>query len=294
MSESKGSEEASRPIVCSVTGANGYVGSRIASALAADFAVVPLGRSAGDDGIRWTFDSGAIEAELRARGVTALVHSAWDFRHPRASENWTTNVDGTRRLVASFLAAGGKRIVFVSSISSFEGARSEYGKSKLAVERLVLEAGGTVIRPGLVWGDRPGGMFGSLKQQVSKGKWVPMIGTGRYPQYLVHEDDLADAVRRAVDPATGDAFAGRVFTLAHPHGWPLRDLILGIAKKEGKAVELVGVPWRLVYGALKTAEILGVKMGFRSDSLLGLVYHNRTPNFSSEFPARPFAIADIP
>ena len=287
-------QQAKQLVVCAVTGANGYVGSRIAYALAADCYVVPMGRSADDEGIRWTFESAGVEAEMRAHQVTALVHSAWDFSHPKASENWKTNVEGTRRLIASFQAAGGERIVFVSSISSFEGARSEYGKSKLAVERLVVEGGGTVIRPGLVWGDRPGGMFGSLKQQVSKGKLVPMIGDGRYPQYLVHEDDLAEAVRRAVDPATAAAFAGRVLTLAHPRGWLLRDLILGIAKKEGKTVKLVGVPWRLVYGALKLAETAGVKIGFRSDSLLGLVYHLRTPKFSEEFVVRPFAMTNIP
>jgi len=291
--ENPGDQGAAKPVVCAVTGSNGYVGSRIASALAAAFSVVPMGRSVGDEGIRWTFDSASVEAELCARRVTALVHSAWDFNHPRAKGNWKTNVEGTRRLIASFLAAGGERIVFVSSLSAFDGARSEYGKSKLAVERLVIEAGGAVIRPGLVWGDRPGGMFGSLKQQVSKGQWVPMIGSGRYPQYLVHEDDLAEAVRRAVSPDTANQFACRVLTLAHPRAWLLRDLILGMASKEGKTVKLAGVPWRLVYAALKTAEVLGVKIGFRSDSLLGLVYHNRTPHFASELPARPFAMNDI-
>jgi nucleoside-diphosphate-sugar epimerase len=278
---------------CAVTGAKGYVGSRIASALTADWNVVPMGRSVGEDGIQWTLQSTSVESQLRAHGVTALVHSAWDFNHPKASENWQTNVEGTRRLLEAAQAAGVTRIVFVSSVSSFEGARSEYGKSKLAVEKLVVAAGGTVIRPGLVWGDRPGGMFGSLKQQVSKGGLVPMIGSGRYPQYLVHEDDLAEAVRRALHPDTADAFAGRVLTVAHPQGWLLRDLIQGIADKEGKSIKLVSVPWRLVYSALKLAETLGVKMGFRSDSLLGLVYHNRNPQFSGDVPVRPFAMTEL-
>jgi nucleoside-diphosphate-sugar epimerase len=279
---------------CAITGANGYVGSRIAFALASEWRIVPLGRSAGEDGIPWTFDSPSIESSLRARGVTALLHSAWDFRHPKAADNWQTNVEGSRRLLEAARAAGVQRIVFISSVSSFTGARSQYGKSKLAVEQLVLAAGGTVIRPGLVWGDRPGGMFGSLKQQVSKGKIVPMIGNGRYPQYLVHEDDLAEAVRRALHPATAEAFAGRILTVAHPHGRLLRDLILGIAKREGKTVNLVGIPWPLIYTALKLAETLGLKMDFRSDSLIGLVYHDKNPQFSADVPVRPFAFADIP
>jgi nucleoside-diphosphate-sugar epimerase len=283
--------------VCAVTGANGYVGSRIVSALSAEWEVVPMGRNVGakqdEGGIQWSLDSPSVASELRNRGVKALVHSAWDFGHPKAGENWQTNVEGSRRLIEAAQAAGVRRIVFVSSISAFEQARSEYGRSKLAVERLVVAAGGAVVRPGLVWGDRPGGMFGSLKQQVSKGRWVPMVGDGRYPQYMVHEDDLAEAVRRALHPATANDCSGRVLTVAHPHGWLLRDLILGIAEREGKAVTLVGIPWRLIYSALKLAETFGMRMGFRSDSLISLVYHDKNPQFSEEVPVRPFAMADV-
>jgi len=271
--------------VCAVTGATGYVGSRIAAALAMEFGVVPMGRSAGADGIRWQMDATAsVTEELKALGVTVLVHSAWDFGHPKAADNWKSNVEGSRRLVEQAQAAGVQQIVFVSTISAFTGARSEYGKSKLEVEQLVLEAGGTVIRPGLVWGDRPGGMFGSLRQQVSKGGVVPTIGDGRYPQYLVHEDDLASVVLRA---AKGE-FAGRILTVANPKPWLLRDLILRMASEEGKTVKLVGVPWRVIHTALKTAETLGLKLGFRSDSVISLVYQNPAPEISDDLPVREF------
>jgi len=271
--------------VCAVTGATGYVGSRIASALAAAFDVVPMGRSVGGEGIRWQMDAAQeVTAELRSRNVTVLVHSAWDFSHPDGAANWKSNVDGSRRLIACAGAADVQQIIFISTISAFEDARSEYGKSKLAVERTVLASGGTVIRPGLVWGERPGGMFGSLRQQVSKGGIVPIIGDGRYPQYLIHEDDLAAIVLRA---AKGE-FSGRTLTVAHPRPWLLRDLILRLAAEAGKTVRLVGVPWRVIYAGLKIAETLGLKLGFRSDSVVSLVYQDSAPQISSEFPVREF------
>ena len=271
--------------VCAVTGATGYVGSRIASALATEFDVIPMGRTVSAEVIRWQMDAMQDSTvELRSRNVNALVHSAWDFTHPKAAENWQSNVSGSRRLIAAAQTAGVRHIVFISTISAFEGARSEYGKSKLAVEQTVLAAGGTVIRPGLVWGERPGGMFGSLRQQVSKGGIVPTIGDGRYPQYLVHEDDLAAVVLRA---AKGE-FAGRVLTVANPKPWLLRDLILRMTAEEGKTVKLVGVPWQVIYTALKTAETLGLKLGFRSDSVTSLVYQDRAPEFAVDLPIREF------
>ena len=271
--------------VCAVTGATGYVGSRIASALAAEVDVVSMGRSVGVEGIRWQMDTvQEVTNELRNRNVTVLVHSAWDFSHPDAAANWQSNVDGSRRLIACADAAGVQQIVFISTISAFEDAQSEYGKSKLAVERTILAAGGTVIRPGLVWGERPGGMFGSLRQQVSKGGIVPVIGDGRYPQYLVHEEDLADVVLRA----TKGEFSGRTVTVAHPKPWLLRDLILRLAADAGKTVRLVGVPWRVIYVGLKTAETLGLKLGFRSDSVVSLVYQDPAPQISTDLPVREF------
>ena len=124
--------------VCAVTGATGYVGSRIAAALATEFDVIPMGRSAGPEGIRWQMDSitdvSAIANELRTCGATVLVHTAWDFGHPKAPDNWKSNVEGSRKLIESAQAAGVQQVVFVSTISAFTGARSEYGKSKLAVE----------------------------------------------------------------------------------------------------------------------------------------------------------------
>jgi len=271
--------------VCAVTGATGYVGSRIALALAAEFDVVPMGRSVEGEGIHWQMDAAQdVIAELRSRNVKALVHSAWDFTHPQATPNWQSNVEGSRKLIAAAQTAGVQHIVFISTISAFEGARSQYGKSKLAVEQMVLAAGGTVIRPGLVWGERPGGMFGSLRRQVSKGGIVPTIGDGRYPQYLVHEDDLAAIVLRAVK----GEFANRVLTVANPKPWLLRDLILRMAAEEGKTVKFVVVPWRVIYAALKTAETLGLKPGFRSDSVISLVCQNSAPEFAADLPMREF------
>jgi len=271
--------------VCAITGATGYVGSRIAAALAADFTVVPLGRNAGANGIRWSFNDGVnVSDDLRAHNVSVLVHAAWDFGHPRAEGNWKTNVEGSWRLIEDAKAANIRRVVFVSTISSFNGARSEYGKSKLAVEQMVLAAGGTVVRPGLVWGDHPGGMFGSLRTQVKKGGWVPIIGDGRFPQYLVHEDDLVETIRRC----SHGEFVGRMLTVANPKPWQLRELILRMAGEQGTTVKLAVIPWRLIYAALKTAETLGLKFSFRSDSVVSLVYQDPSPQFMNDVALRPF------
>jgi uncharacterized protein YbjT (DUF2867 family) len=206
--------------------------------------------------------------------------------HPNAKENDRVNVEGSRQIFQSADRAGVERIVFVSSISAFAGARSAYGQSKLRVERMVLERpGGVVIRPGLVWGAGPGGMFGALAKQVAQGSLVPMIGSGRYPQYLVHEEDLGEAIRRAA--AARLSFDAPI-TVANEIPWQLQDLIKDIANKQGKQITLLPLPWPAVYAGLKTAEMLGAKLNCRSDSALSLVFQDTSPDFT---PANQLGLA---
>lgn len=266
--------------VCALTGANGYVGSAIRRSLeAAGWKVVPLIRQPGPDGISWTLDSASgLAAELKAREVTALVHAAWAMNAVKPDEYRRTNLDGSRRLFEEATAAGIHNVVFISTISAFDTAVSLYGRTKLETEKAALSIHALAIRPGLVWGDSSGGVFGSIEKTVRGANFVPLIGSGDYPQYLAHEDDLGRAVARALSENWDSP--GPI-TIANPQMWRFRDLVEACAARLGRQVKLVSVPWRAVYLALKTAEAAGVKLSFRSDSVLSLVNQNPKPDFSA-------------
>lgn len=288
--------------ICALTGAEGYVGSILRSALEGQgWEVVALSRRIPlENAIGWSLGAGpmspggrsqtsqAIGAALRERGVSALVHAAWDLKLTGREQMDLVNVQGSKRLFDAAALAQISRIVFVSTISAFPGARSDYGRAKLAVERAALERGGIVIRPGLVYGRRPGGMFGALARQAS-GAVIPLIGSGNFPQYLVHEDDLASAVLRAL---TIKDIPKAPVTVAHSQPWPLRSLLERIAQLEGNEPHFIRVPWRLVYGGLRLAEAMRLQLPFRSDSVLSLVFQNPTPEWNAVLlgvEPRPFS-----
>jgi nucleoside-diphosphate-sugar epimerase len=81
-----------------------------------------------------------------------------------------------------FAKEGGvERIIFLSSISAFDGCSSLYGKAKLEIEKDAADVGAGIIRSGLLYGPRPsGGMFGSLQRMASDSSIIPLIGSGRY------------------------------------------------------------------------------------------------------------------
>jgi nucleoside-diphosphate-sugar epimerase len=223
-------------------------------------------------------------------GVTALVHCAYDFKPLRREEINAVNVEGTRKLLLAARTAGIGKIVCLSSISAYDGCQSLYGRAKLEIEKIALDQGALVIRPGLVYGGGPGGMFGRLVGQVRQSSVLPIFGDGSQIQFLVHNEDLAAFIEKS---AAGKIPAGpALLSAAHAQPWPFKQLLLEIARGLGKKIRFIPLPWWLVWAGLKSAETCGLRLNFRSDSLISLMHQNPSPDFSPNAPAglvcRPF------
>jgi len=276
--------------VCAVTGSNGYVGGCVKNYfLAQGWEVVDLVRRPAAPTAR-PFQLGADISGAALVGVHALVHCAYDFKPLRRDEIRAVNVAGTEKLFQAAEGAGVQKIVCLSTISALPGCRSRYGQAKLEIEAIALKYGALSIRPGLVYGPGPGGMFGKLTGQVRKSKVIPLLGNGSQPQYLVHYEDLCAFIGRyATDEAPP---LPPVLTAAHPQPWPFKELLLEIARGLDRQVKFVPLPWRLVWLGLKSAELCGVRLNFRSDSLVSLMHQNPAPNFAPNTAAhlvcRPF------
>jgi nucleoside-diphosphate-sugar epimerase len=269
------------PAACAVTGASGYVGSIILQELRRHLPVVAMVRHPKTEAdIAWSLESNQdIAKSLRARNVKTLVHAAWDMRTNSLLEMEKTCVQGSAALFDAAARAGVERVIFVSTISAFDGCRSAYGKAKLLVEKLLQGGSNTVFRFGLVFGDKPGGVFGKIQRQVQSSRILPIIGSGFSPQYLLHEKTLADSILRAVR-GDFDHTHGVPITLAHPIPWRFRDLVKSIATSEGRQVALLPVPWPLLFAGIRAGEALGLNLPFRSDSILSFVCYDRHPDFS--------------
>lgn len=271
----------SSPIIA-VTGANGWVGGRIVDALARKgFQVrrlVRCPRLPGDV----PFELGRDVTPDALQGVSVLVHAAYDFTPVTWNDISKTNVEGSEKLFKAARDSGVSKIVFISSMSAFEGCRSLYGKAKLAIEEMIRGGEGLVLRPGLVYGEQSGGMFGNLVRQVQRSKVIPLFGKGDQKLYLIHEADLGDVVCKYVCREIPEC--AYPLTITHEAGWNFRNILLKIATDENKQIHFISIPWRLVWMVLKAGEIVHMPIGFRSDSLVSLMNQNPNPDFS--FPGK--------
>lgn len=269
---------AARVRICAVTGAGGYVGGRIAAHLrGAGWHVRELVHrpASGSPAIAYALEAGPPRGALG--GVELLVHAAYDFRPWRWPEIARVNVDGSARLLEAAAKAGVLRVVHLSSLSAFDGCVSLYGRAKLAAERRAAAHGAVNLRPGLIHGEHAGGTFGALERTVCRSPVVPLVGGGRFRQYLAHEHDLAVAVERlaAVEAAPDEPIVG-----AAEEPRTLRQILATLAGRHRRRVIFLPLPARLLLVALRAAERSGLPLGFRSDSLVGLLHPDPAPDFA--------------
>jgi nucleoside-diphosphate-sugar epimerase len=285
------SENPAAPLVA-ITGAHGWLGRCLRCYFEAHgWRVRALVRTPRDETER-SFQLGRPVSTETLAGVSALVHCAYDFQPVTWPELERINVLGSGQLFDAAREAGVRRLVHISTMSAFAGCRSLYGRAKLATEKLAAPHGALILRPGLITGAEAGGMYGRLVQQVRGGRFLPLIA-GEAELYAIHEADLSALIYRFCSGQI-TAPAGPV-TAAHPQPWPFRALLAEISRREGRSPTFLPVPWRAVWLALRSAEALGLRLNFRSDSVLSLANQDPHPDFSTHaalgFQPRPFAAA---
>ena len=252
-----------------VTGANGYVGGRIIAHLRSSGidAIALVRRPPPGDALARRYGLGEPLERSLLDGIDTVVHAAYDAS-ARGPDIRARNVTGSLPLLEGLHERGG-RMLMVSSMSAFEGTRSQYGRAKLELERAVLERDGIVFRPGLVFGAGAGGLFGAMVRALSRRALVPMIGGGSQRLFVTHDEHLSELVAALIAGRAGGA--GPIFA-AHEAPTTLRAIAEQIARAGGHRLVVIPLPPALVALGLRSAEIAGIPLPFRSDSLRSLLH----------------------
>lgn len=196
-----------------VTGATGHIGSHVARTFrAAGYRVLGLTRNGAQE-----LQAGDIEPVIgsmespeswraAAESADILIHAAADYTGD------TFALD--RQAVVDLLAVRrktGARFIYTSGIwmAGHSGGRIldetdsegiEHVGARKAIEPLVLEQGGIVIRPGVVYGERGGLTAGWFSN-------TPVVGDGRNHWAMINVEDLAVGYLLAAEKAAdGDLF----------------------------------------------------------------------------------------
>jgi nucleoside-diphosphate-sugar epimerase len=251
-----------------VTGANGFVGRELCATLqrrgfAVRAAVRDISKASALPDVATVGDIDAVTDWSGAvQNVDTVIHAAARAHilrdSPANAELYMrTNAEGTAALAAAASSAGVRRFILVSSIkvngeatsaSPFKASdtpnpQDEYGRSKLAAERALLEMDDPnmqrfVVRPPLVYGNGVRANFLRLVRMVDRGLPLP-VGAVDNARSLVSVWNLADLLAHLVEAEARDS---NVFLVSDGVDLSTPALIRQIAAALGRRARLPSVP----------------------------------------------------
>jgi nucleoside-diphosphate-sugar epimerase len=266
-----------------LTGATGFLGSRLATALQSKTDVrltVTLRRTVEIDadhiievqGLDTSTDwSPALAYQQVVIHAAARAHNTKDDVVDPLTEYRRVNVDGTINLARQAAAAGVKRFIFISSIKvngeqtqpvkpftadDIPSPEDDYGISKaeaeVALQQVADKTGMEVviIRPPLIYGPGVKGNFFNLIKVVQKGIPLP-LGVVNNQRSLVAIDNLVDLIITCIDHPSA---ANQVFLASDGQDLSTTELLKGVAVAMGKPSRLIPVPMSLL---MLVASLLG-------------------------------------
>jgi len=168
------------------------------------------------------------------------------------------NVGGTSTVVAAAVQAGVGRVAFFSTIAVYGPSHGKiltedtpsrpdtfYARTKLAAEKIVLEAKGAdggpigvVLRLGAVYGSGIKGNYQRLVQSLAKGCFIP-VGDGSNRRSLVYDRDVAQA---AVLAAAHPDAAGRIYNVTDGEFHTMKDIIATLCHALGRRPPAFALP----------------------------------------------------
>ncbi len=263
-----------------VTGANGFIGHHLVSALVGrGFAVKQAVRRlsqapesssgihvVGEIGPTTDWDEALDRVDVVVH-LAARVHLLKDGASDTANEYRIINVHGTERLARRAAASGVRRLVYLSSIGvngsqCGAGVFTEqdppspydaYTLSKWEAEKVLhgvsdetgLEI--VILRPPLVYGPGNPGNFLRLLEVVSSG-WPLPLRTLENRRSLLFVGNLADAI---IHGATHPGATGQTYLVRDGDDISTSELIRRLAELMGRPARLFSFPPSLLRGMAK-------------------------------------------
>ena len=266
----------SKPYYFFITGANGYIGRKIVDELSKN--KLEWSSVVNKKGQKWRFGEQAHFA-IDSSYSPVLIHCAWNMKADSSTENqlmYKSSCD-----LFDKAAQLGMKIIFVSSMSAFDTCSSQYGQTKLSLEKYLnaISSSHYIIRPGLVWedGHSLSGIIGVLQKVVSILPVVPYLHHGPGQFYFTEVSDLARTlVLLSMDELKWNNNSP---VLANPKGYTLKSILSTLAAAQNRNVWLVPISAMILKIAVKMLCICGVRI-IRYDSLVSLLNLDTHPFFA--------------
>jgi uncharacterized protein YbjT (DUF2867 family) len=284
-----------------VLGASGFIGGRVARALAAaGFAVRagarhPESASRRQPQFQWVNADFSSLTEPAAwapllDGVVAVVNCVGVLQDGAGDSSKLAHVTAPKALLAACETAGVRRLVHISAIGADEAAGTAYARDKLRTEQMLAssELDWIVIRPSLAVAREVYGGTALIRGLAGLPRLIPLVGASAVFR-PIHIDDLA---RLVVLSLAAETPARRVIEAAGPETVSMKQLVLAYRAWLGFGrVQTLDLPQWAAWPLLKLGDLagwLGWTSPLRTTSVRQLL-HGAAGGAAPAPGARPFS-----
>ena len=292
-------------MVVFVTGANGFIGSAVATALrGAGHRVIEgrhgRSRAAVNDIIEVDFTRDFDSETWRSRlaGVEAVINAVGIIREHGLQTFDALHFRAPRALFAACAEVGVSRVIQLSALGTDEHATSAYHRSKLRADDFLaaLPLSSAIVQPSLVYG--LGGESARLFNTLASLPLIPLPGSGSQRIQPIHIDDLVAGVSALLER---DRWRIGRISLVGPEPLTLREYLAHLRQALGiPRPHFINVPRALVQataalgeaipGALLDKDTLAMlERGNVADASDTKRLLGRMPRHPTQFVARPLA-----
>ena len=264
-----------------VTGATGYIGSRLVKRLVQDGHKVRAMVIENDpllerlEGVDCEIVKGDITRKETLgpclEGVKTVFHLAAVLVSHDPKLFHKINYEGAKNLVDASVEAGVEHLVCISAAAAAYRVRTTYGKSKIESEALMKKRGNTnftIIRPTLLYGS---GGSQELKMYVeSLRKFpivVPMVGMGKARKRPVWLNDIVNGLSLLVDKQVS---YGKIYNFSGGTDVSMWEYTKLICKTFGINKPMIPVPVFLCYAVAFVWKLLSKNPPLKRDQILGV------------------------
>lgn len=199
-------------------------------------------------------------ATAATKGMDVIIHAAAALPLWTAEEIVSTNVEGTRQMLAAAGKARTKRFIYISSTAVYGVPKKHpivetdprigvgpYGISKIQAEDhcfAAIKTGQpvTIIRPKTFVGTERLGVFEILFDWIHDGKRIPVIGNGENRYQLLDVDDLVEAIYRFSNAAKNTSRFNDAFNIGAKKFQTVGKDLDQLFKKAGSGSSLFPTP----------------------------------------------------
>ena len=253
---------------CIITGSNGYLGKQLSIIFKKyGWQVVELSSSNKDDQFNFNLKNLENFKYNVLEKCNLLIHTAYDFSANSLEKSISTNVNGSEKLFYFAKKMNVEKIIHISSLSSFNKAKSIYGKTKIEIENVSKKYGVINLRAGLFFGG-DSKLIEKISNICKKIPIIPLIGNGNFKLHLCHYEDLSNFIINIYNDKNCDL--SKIYYCCSKTSITFKQLI----KKISNNKLTIPIPVYFIIIILKIIEIMKIKLPLNLDNLYGLILYN--------------------